>query len=249
MSTSEHYIEAANLSDAWIRAAQLFTKPGRKEIAPVTVTFAGVSTTQIQETKKTRNSLDAYLAAGKGLQTVETVANTIFPVALWNRALPRAAIFRRYEQILPRLHSASKENRRGLYFERMTTGGPQGAENQLNFALTEYTARKGVRRSVLQIGIFQPARDHSASALLGFPCLQHVVFTPTPSGLTVCGFYATQYLVERAYGNYLGLARLGQFVAHELGCELHRVTCMAGLLELDGNKAPLRALLSSCQAP
>ena len=31
------------------------------------------------------------------------------------------------------------------------------------------------------------------------------------------GFYATQYVVERAYGNYLGLCRLGEFMAHEMG--------------------------------
>jgi hypothetical protein len=51
--------------------------------------------------------------------------------------------------------------------------------------------------------------------------------------LNVNAFYATQYAFERAYGNYLGLCRLGRFVAHELKLELARVTCYTGILLRD----------------
>ena len=43
----------------------------------------------------------------------------------------------------------------------------------------------------------------------------------------VTGLYATQYMFERAYGNYLGLCRLGHFMAQEMGKQLTQVTCVA----------------------
>ena len=97
---------------------------------------------------------------------------------------------------------------------------------------------------MLQIGVFDPGSDHSAAAQLGFPCLQHVTFAPTDEGLTVNGFYATQYLVERAYGNYVGLCRLGQFVAHEIQLPLVRMTCFTGIAECDMAKTKLTKLLA-----
>lgn len=121
----------------------------------------------------------------------------------------------------------------------MITGGPKGRENQLEFGIGTYLARDGVRRSILQIAIFDPSRDHSAAAQLGFPCLQHVTFAPSDQGLCVNAFYAAQYMVERAYGNYLGLCRLGQFVAHEMELPLVRLTCFTGIAECEAAKARL----------
>src|SRR3546814_7420399 len=69
---------------------------------------------------------------------------------------------------------------------------------------------------------FDPGRDHVASAQLGFPCLQQVSFEPTTAGLVVNAFYATQQVFDKAYGNYLGLAQLGAFMAHEMDIPLAR---------------------------
>lgn len=241
------FVERANISDAWRDAVTHLSKPGCDELVPLIVKFGGVSTAAIVETPQIRSAVDAHLKSNDKLQAVDTVASTIFPVSMWNRAQPRAALFERYKRVLPRLHAASVKNRRGLYFERMINGGPPGAENQLDFALDLFSKRDGVRRSALQIATFQPNVDHSGSARLGFPCLQHVLFTPVgDTELHVCAFYATQYMVERAYGNYLGLARLGQFFAHELNRELASVTCVAGLAVLDASKKALRSVLAAC---
>ena len=45
----------------------------------------------------------------------------------------------------------------------------------------------------------------------------------------VNGFYATETIFDKAYGNYLGLRDLGTFVATELHRTLTRVTCTAGI--------------------
>lgn len=229
MKHSEHYIEDDNLSFAWIRAMRLVTaNRGGSEVAPLIVSVTGFDDGIVRENGAIRKALDGTLLA-LGKQQCATVAGTIFPKSLWNPRQPRAQLFQRYEAILPKLRAGWRKNTRGLYFERLTRGGPKGAENQLQFVLSQATSRRGVRRSALQLAVFDPARDHTPSAQLGFPCLQHVTFAPTKRGLIVNAFYATQYLVERAYGNYLGICHLGQFAAHELGVPLTRMTCFTGI--------------------
>ena len=76
-------------------------------------------------------------------------------------------------------------------------------------------------------------RDHVASAQLGFPCLQQISFDPTKAGLIMNSFYATQQIFDKAYGNYLGLARLGAFMAHEMGIPLAQINVMVGIAKLE----------------
>ena len=237
-------IEEQNLSLAWAHAVEVVAQPGRKEVAPLLVSVTGFDEEgAFEEDPVVRAKLDSLLTSS-GKQSVSTVANTIFPASLWNPAAGRKALFDRYARILPRLRKASAKNYRGLYFERMTTGGADGKENQLDFAITTYLGRPGVRRSVLYVGVFDPTRDHSRSALLGFPCLQHVSFAPTDQGLCVNAFYAVQYMVERAYGNYVGLCRLGSFVARELEIPLARMTCVSGIAQLDVSKRAVSEVLA-----
>ena len=237
---SDLVFEDANLSLAWARMTDgLLSQPGR-EMAPVVVSVTGFGSSGMPiEDETIKAALDSRLAASRR-QTIETVASTIFPKAYWNAALPRTTLYERYLANLPRLRGAHHLNRRGLYFERMLAGGPLGHENQLEFAISGALERKGGRRSALQIGIFQPAKDHSRSARMGFPCLQHLSFAPNKDGLHINAMYAMQYAVERAYGNYLGLCRLGAFIAHELNVSMARMTCFTGIMKLDDIKSAVR---------
>ncbi len=242
---SEHYIEDDNLSVAWGRAIQLVSAPGRKEVAPLIVTITGFDPRErFFEDIEIRKALDVLMDR-KGTESVETVANTIFPIALWNPAASREQLFARYNRIAKRIRHASRKNHHGVYFERMIDNGATGRENQLEFIINAYHSRDGTRRSILQVAVFDPKKDHTPAARLGFPCLQHVTFAPTKDGLSVNAFYATQYMVKRAYGNYVGLCRLGQFVAHELRIPLVRVTCYAGIATLDATKTEIAPLLQT----
>jgi len=244
----ERYLEADNVSLAWGRAMRLVSDAGRKEVAPLIVSITGFKPPRtLSEDPTIRNALDALLTTKKS-ESVETVANTIFPISLWNPTVPRNQLFERYKQIAPRIQRASRKNSRGIYFERMIANGADGRENQLDFIIRTYQSRRGVRRSLLQVAVFDPKKDHSPAARLGFPCLQHVTFAPTNEGLSLNAFYATQYMVKRAYGNYVGLCRLGWFVAHELGLPLARVTCYAGIAELDAQKNEIKPVLAAIDA-
>lgn len=245
---SEHFVEERGVSLAWSRALQIVARPGRDGLAPLTVAITGADTEEVlSEHDVIRGELDKVLRAD-GKQTVETVANTIFPDSLWNPARPRKEFFDRYLSIYPRLRKRWGANRRGTYFQRMIANGRKDEPNQLEFGLSAY-GTGGMRRSVLQAGVFDPRKDHSAATRSGFPCLQHLSFVPDKAGnLSVNAFYASQSLVERGYGNYLGICRLGRFVAHELDRPLTRVTCHIGLAMLDGTKRSIAGVLAAVEA-
>jgi len=165
-----------------------------------------------------------------------TVANTIFPQSIWRLANGnRARLYELYLQTFPRLQAlAKRQNRRGLYFERLIRWRPvDGTVNQLEWIIQQYRARSSVRRSALQAGIFDPDRDHIPDAQLGFPCLQQISFVPEGDLLVINAFYAKQSLLQKAYGNYLGLCRLGAFMAGQMGLQLERLNITVGMAELE----------------
>lgn len=240
---SDHYIEEKNLSHAWARAMSFVSAKGKKEVAPLIVSITGFDDGgNFSEDQDIREAVDKLLSKN-GKQSVKTVASTIFPYWMWNPNAPRQQLFERYAKIFPSIQKANSLNQYGIYFERMITGGHKKHPNQLGFLLDKYTSRKGARRSMLQIGIFDPKRDQNGSALRGFPCLQHVTFAPVGKELTLNAFYATQYMGERAYGNYVGLCNLGQFVASELELSLSRVTCYTGIAQCEMSKTQFKPIL------
>lgn len=240
--------ERSNLSVAWARAFLQGMQRGVKDLSPLVVTVEGLA---LSEDKAIYDRLVSHVSSLQAkhpkLQLPHSVANTIFPQSLWNPECPDAAarLFERFERAWPRI-KRHKQNRRGSYFRRMTAFRPLAGKkpiNQLAHIIATYRSGNH-RRSALQATIFDPALDHVNSQQLGFPCLHQVAFTPSGNdGLAVTGFYATQYLFDRAYGNYLGLCRLGHFMARELGRTLTRMTCVASVAQLGSpSKEELRPL-------
>lgn len=236
-SSAPLLIDETNLSHAWGRAfLHIIDNPG-KEISPLVVSLTGFSNGIQNEDQSIRDALDHCLVTNNE-QNIHTVANTIFPSSLWQSSkYERKKLFEMYINILPRIKAlANKKNRRGLYFERLIAfgSGPHNG-NQLEHIISEYTSRSGVRRTMFQASIFDPARDHICDPYLSFPCLQHVSFVPNnkDKSLTINSFYATQQLFNKAYGNYLGLCRLGYFMAHEMGLTFDRMNCFVGVEKLE----------------
>lgn len=237
-------IKEANLSVAWAQAFMALSQPGCDEIVPLQVTITDLTDGPPPEIPAIRQALDSELKA-KDDFSCETVAGTIFPQSMWNPKLPREKLFARYRAALPALKKF-KQNIYGMYFERFTAFGPEQF-NQLDFILNSRLGngeRKGnMRRSVLQAAVIWPKRDLTNQPLRGFPCLQQVNFAPHGKDeLAVNGFYATQFIFQKAYGNYLGLYNLGQFVAHELGLRLTQVTCFTGIAQLGVGKGTVKGL-------
>ena len=251
-------IDDTNLSRAWARLLLQVLDNAGTEVAPLILSVRGFAQdgTAVEDSAM-RQALDRLLDR-KDRITVENVAFTIFPQRLWEMSRgDRGRLFARYRETFPRWQAMNRRaNGRGMYFERMIMYGRGPCDgNQLEWILSQFNCRTSVRRSMLQATTFDPGRDHVTSAQLGFPCLQQVSFEPTPVGLVTNAFYATQQVFDKAYGNYLGLAQLGAFMAHEMGMSLARLNVMVGVAKLERiNKsdpdlallvAAARALLSS----
>ena len=220
-------IEESNLSVAWGKAFLAVLQAN--EIAPLVVVIKDLSSGDPPEVPAIRESLDQALAT-EDLRSCHTVANTIFPCNMWNSEAERHQLFERYDAILPRVRRHNG-NRYGLYFQRFIAYGHdkhgKDGVNQLEHIIQTWCAGKA-RRAALQAAVFDPRVDHTKQRQRGFPCLQQVAFAGDGAGgLSLTGFYATQYVFERAYGNYLGLYHLGRFMAHEMGLTLSQVTCIA----------------------
>lgn len=229
-------INDSNLSRAWSRLLLGILKGSGTEVSPLVLSVAGLGEKgAISEDPAVRQALDQLLKRKDKLK-VEDVAFTVFPQRLWEMSRgDRTRLFTLYRATFPRWQAMNKKaNGRGLYFERMVMYGRGPCDgNQLEWILSQYGSRAGVRRSMLQATTFDPGRDHVASAQLGFPCLQHVSFEPTAAGLVINAFYATQQIFDKAYGNYLGLAQLGAFMAHEMDIPLARLNVMVGVAKLE----------------
>ena len=247
---NDSIIEENNLSIAWGKAFLKVFHTG--EIAPLVVVIKGLDNTDPPEVPAIRNALDTALTAESNGLDCHRVANTIFPTSLWNPQLGRESLYDRYSKVFHRIRN-HRGNRYGVYFQRLVAFGcdhsMQGGVNQLDHIICTWHGGNH-RRTALQAAIFDPTEDHTNQRQRGFPCLQQVAFAPVGHDrLAVTGFYATQYMFERAYGNYLGLSRLGHFMASEMGLRLSQVTCIATPAKLGGpSKGRLWGLAQQVQS-
>jgi hypothetical protein len=259
-------IDQPNLSLAWAEAFLASRATSGHRLSPLTLSFTGLEGEQITENASIRSALEAALLEAE-MQKVQTVANTIFPQSLWRVAKgDRKVLYKTYVENLPEyVAMESSKNQRGLYFGRLIafdldhkTGdrlphiptGKVADGNQIEFIIDH--CKPGTRISMFQASIFDPGRDQTPAAQLGFPCLQHVTFVPSfgDKTLSVNAFYATQQLFVKGYGNYLGLARLGHFVASQTKLNLARVSCFIGVekMEAKPHEGPvLNALVEACE--
>ncbi len=235
-------VTSENVSIAWAEAFIRVLEPGS---APSLIVQIDASEYGIIEDEDVRSRLSAALSQRK-LSSIETVANTIFPNSLWNPDEHRQELFDRYKAIWPKIKKC-RANCYGVYFQRLIAFPDFGDDgiNQLEHIISTY-GRGNHRHSAHQAAIYAPAIDATNQRQRGFPCLQQIAFSIDHDRdmLTVIAFYPTQHIFEKAYGNYLGLCRLGVFMAHELGMEFGGMQCFASHPKLGaGKKTELRPSL------
>jgi thymidylate synthase len=233
-------LTADNLSVAWGLVLNELAKPGVRRLAPLTLSITGFDEAGVaQEIPEMRAAVDRFLTV-QGKRDTENVAWTIFPQQEWTIAGgDRNEFFDIYIESYQRVQAFNpRNNKRGSYFQRLVdlNGGGKGP-NQLKWLLDEYDQHPNSRRaSKFQATTFDPARDHSSTSLLEFPCLQQVSFTFDDGALQMNAFYATQQIARKAYGNYLGLARLGAFVANQMKLRFEQLNIFIGIAQMDIGK-------------
>jgi hypothetical protein len=257
---------SCTLSEAWLATLEKVSTNGGRLINVLTTVAH-----PCEENSAIRRVVDGLLAPGKRagttIQSVETVANTIFPACLYQdlgfswapgipgadkAALDQAAqdLYQAYAFILPLLTSADG-NHNGTYFGRMVSwpGKAAGGRNQLAdriryLRIANTYGQRANNMADMAVGgegELEPVVDLEDIGLQtyaasdrrqrGFPCLVHVDLTLLDGKLSMLAVYRHQYLVTKAYGNLVGLARLLRFLAQQTGYEVGELALQATLAD------------------
>jgi hypothetical protein len=238
-----HTISHDTISHAWNDAFQRLVANGGKAVHLA----VAIARPLDPEEETIRSALDAFIeerrAAGSPIWPVSTVANTIFPAAFYRPERENA------RQRLYDLHAKAQRIQQRMpnpenYFNRLVAYPAPGSEpfNQLEYIVDRLVRqrkpRKGGRGGALssayevgltvpdggELRVQAPGQDRR---LMSFPCLSQISFTLEGDTLNLAALYRNQYFVTRAYGNYLGLARIGDFISREVGVELGEIVCLA----------------------
>lgn len=146
-----------------------------------------------------------------------------------------------FNRFLPSYRARRKQpNLKETYFQRMADFGGGARQwsgsrlaNQVERAILaiqrDLKRRKphSTRISALSLSVFDPRKDYPATTmnirpLCGFPCLQQASVEVVHGeggdrAIRLHAMYPLEYIMERAYGNYLGLCQLGAFIAESCG--------------------------------
>jgi len=266
-------VVGGNLAEAWLAAMKLVVDRGGKSFH-LNVAFPAV----YEEESPPWTVLNEFLIEHKK-EELNTVANTIFPAELYHPHLGEKAAEQLYEnyEISMRVHQRTgRGHDYETYFNRMVSypvasGSTEllgdkaellkadGHWNQLAFQIERLrrARKKSKRRNSYEIGL-----SHAIDAEMrvqapltdiawgSFPCLSHVSLTMIDDQINLNATYRNQYLIERGFGNYVGLARLTRFIARECGAEPGEVPVVAteADAELTFGKRKVAALLQACEA-
>jgi hypothetical protein len=183
-------------------------------------------------------------------RSVETVANTIFPVGLYYRHGAPAFfdVFRK--RVLPKVRR--NERWSGYYFERMIDYPVPAGEppNQL-WDIVERMQSEQVRAlNRYELSLFDPVRDVDNSPY-GGQCLSFMSFKIIPGlerTLTLTAMYRNHFYIDKLMGNLIGLGRLMAFVGREADLRVGALTVISTHAEIDlpnhGRRSDLAAMIA-----
>lgn len=248
-------VEAKTLSQAWLETVELVAaESGRKRFHTVT----GIQK-PLMEDLAIRTRCDDLLA-DLNQPPVETVANTIFPAALASAAQDPAVLVARYRSMYPVLRRFNG-NRGGTYFGRLVAyPGAAGEVDQLVLLIEKLAKGSGSRSpmsaryeiDVATTGDLEMPESTAATVIhaagkdnspRGFPCLSGCSFHLDRHVVHLLAHYRYEYLIKRGYGNYLGLARLLNYVATSAGLAAGQMTIVTGRAHVDAPDKALRRRL------
>jgi len=264
---SELLSPVPSVSEAWLLSLERTADAGDGQAVHVvsTVTEPGFEIGAVRRVLD--DALEA--AGAQPVETVaETIFPASLypdPGIDWSPALPRAeresldraaeSLYEAYSDMLPLLRTVNANNR-GTYFSRMITwpGKEPGGVNQLAARIERLRAEHTAGRQTHNALDIDAAADALADGedLRGiqvyaatdrrtrsFPCLTHVDLTLYRGRLHATAVYRHQYLIDKAYGNMLGLSWLLQFLCQQTGYELGELVVHATLADAQSRSRAL----------
>jgi hypothetical protein len=252
----------ATRSAAWLKAAQSLLKT-KDRIYNLIVEIEHPDAATV-ESRAIEARVDEFLTK-HDCQPIHTVAETIFPASEY-RSGGLAKVYAYADTIFPEINSVTA-NAKGTYAQRLVRRQrPDGSTfNPLEVALDKMKkqlAKPGPQRAIYELDLlgeelelkFYEA-DIDKTNVRGGQCLSHVSLKLGPNReLYLTALYRYQFFVQKALGNYKGLARLQAVIARELGIPIGPLVCHATLAVLDNTEvgatwsnADLENLIDDCE--
>ena len=167
---------------------------------------------------------------------ISTVANTIFPQALYEE-FDSPAFYSEYLKVFSRL---TKSKKWGRYFERMIQHRTLEGQsyNPLADLIEKLKAQceSGNRfKATHELAIYDPLLDRRYRR--GGQCLSFISLKLHPdAGLLLTAIYRNHHYITKCLGNLIGLGRLQAFIAPGAGVKVGSLTCISTHAELDTGK-------------
>lgn len=185
---------------------------------------------------------------------VETVANTVFPAALYKQYGAPKFYDIYLNNVYPRI---KKKGDWGRYFERMISypldrkGSAIRPLQDIVEKMRQNVSKDRCFQNIYELTIYDPIRD--AGPVMNRQCLSFLSFKVTddaPRKLLLTALYRNHYYVQRLLGNLIGLGRLMNFVATEVGLEVGDLTIVSTHAEIDNvaSRSAIKKLLDDCQS-
>jgi thymidylate synthase len=181
-------------------------------------------------------------------QPIDEVRNTIFPVDTAEDTDSPEELATDYVEHYDFIKRLGSEH--GTYFGRVVAHPRAGDDfgPQLVHTMEKLRqARTGKRwKAIYEVNIY--SEEHDRKIKRGFPCMSHLAFQLDGDRVDCLATYRSHDMVKKAYGNYLGLAELQRYVAHQSGFEPGELSILAGHAAIEGLNRPqldeLRALIA-----
>jgi hypothetical protein len=246
-----HTFEGETCPDAWLKAAEFLAKAKGKPAYnvvmgvehPDRITSAGRTICE---------QVDSFLQE-HGRAPLSTIAGTIFPGGLYWHSGAKG-VFEEYKKIYPLISDgwgtyAFRTQNKSVGSSKKTKASNNGqAPDPINplekviekikkhattthlKAIYELSLVRG--EDYFEISTYEGDTDHTLT--LKHPCLSHLSFKLTRDHkVMLTALYRSQFIVEKALGNLMGLGQLLWFVAAETGMEVGPLVCHSTYAKLD----------------
>ncbi len=269
-------VAADNISEAWIRTLDVASRESGNRRVHVVTAIADPAA-EVLSVRNVLDRFLADRSQQPITTVSETIfPSSLYqdPGFDWHLGLARkeeaildaaaADLYSSYIDMLPMLMTV-RANNRGTYFSRMITwpGTSDDGTNQLALRIDRLRseARNGRRtNNTLDIDVGAdavvaeiPVRgvqvyDVGDMRTRGFPCLTHIDLTLHKGALHCTAVYRHQYLIEKAYGNFVGLGALMKFLCQQGGCELGELVVHATLADAELGRGRVAKLVADAEA-
>ena len=254
MNLADRYVSTETLSHAWLQAVAMMHRNRDRKAVHLMLRIADPTRDEPEihaAAQELIDSINAGRAESEHLPDVLTTRNTMFPASWASRHPEPSDLAAYYRERYRRLRS-HPGNSYGTYFGRMVAYPRDSKHDDTSDQLSELVRKlreESSLRSPLssryEINIFSERYDTNR---MSFPCMAHLSFHMHDGALHQQAVYRNEYLVARAYGNYLGLAQLQVYLAAACGLKVGEFAVTIGHVELDATVRDTKQLLTRLDA-